>query len=149
MKKLLLTFNLYLTCMMVFAQSGTLAKKVTGTNGETIAFASAAVKGTSMGTPSDERGYANSTSFLATKTSSALQDVSQSLGYVTMEPALEQAAFRLNDVVKNISGVNRFSFYNDITIRGHRISGQRDFGMLVNGMWAFTTRQTNFRSRSM
>lgn len=200
MKKLLLTFNLYLTCMMVFAQSGTLTGKVTGTNGEAVAFASIAVKATSMGTQSDEegnftlsdislgkqtilisavgfetvqrevmiasgetasldvvltekitnlqtveiigrkeRGYANSTSFLATKTSSALQDVPQSLGYVTKELALDQAAFRLNDVVKNISGVNQFSFYNDITIRGHRISGQRDFGMLVNGMRAFTS----------
>ena len=57
MKKLLLTFNLNLICMMVFAQSGTLAGKVTGTNGETIAFVSVAVKGTAMGTQSDERGY--------------------------------------------------------------------------------------------
>ena len=86
-----------------------------------------------------ERGYANSTSFIATKSSTRLKDVPQSVGYVTKELALDQAAFRVNEVVKNISGVNQFSFYNDITIRGHRVLGQGNYGNLVNGMRAFTS----------
>ncbi|MEM8566806.1 MAG: TonB-dependent receptor [Bacteroidota bacterium] len=86
-----------------------------------------------------DRGYANNFSFIATKTATPLEDVPQSVSYVTKELALDQAAFRLNDVVKNISGVNQFSFYNDITIRGFRIQGQRNSGNLVNGMRAFTS----------
>ncbi len=86
-----------------------------------------------------ERGYANSTSFIATKTATRLEDVPQSVGYVTKELALDQAAFRVNDVVKNISGVNQFSFYNDIAIRGFRVRGQQNSGNLVNGMRAFTS----------
>ena len=200
MRKLLLTFFLISIYVIAYAQSGTITGSVTNALGEPVGYASIAVKGTSTGTQSDdrgyftlsnlssgkqtiqisavgyqrferevvvksgetisldvilsekitnlqtveiigrkERGYANSTSFLATKTSSALQDVPQSLSYVTKELALDQAAFRLNDVVKNISGVNQFSFYNDITIRGYRVSGQRNSGMLVNGMRAFTS----------
>ncbi len=86
-----------------------------------------------------ERGYKNTSSFSGTKSASALKDIPQSIGYVTKELALDQAAFRLNEVVKNISGVNQFSFYNDITIRGHRVAGQRNSGQLVNGMRAFTS----------
>ncbi|TRX58410.1 TonB-dependent receptor [Fulvivirga sp. M361] len=86
-----------------------------------------------------EKSYANTTSFLATKTSTRLEDIPQSIGYVTKELALDQAAFRVNDVVKNISGVNQFSFYNDISIRGFRVRGQQNSGNLVNGMRAFTS----------
>ncbi|MEM1328848.1 MAG: TonB-dependent receptor [Bacteroidota bacterium] len=86
-----------------------------------------------------ERGYKNTQSFIGTKSATSLIDVPQSISYVTKELALDQAAFRLNDVVKNISGVNQFSFYNDISIRGHRVSGQRNSGTLINGMRAFTS----------
>ncbi|MEL7159746.1 MAG: TonB-dependent receptor, partial [Bacteroidota bacterium] len=86
-----------------------------------------------------ETGYRNRTSFSGTKSATALKDVPQSIGYVTKELALDQAAFRVNDVVKNISGVNQFSFYNDITIRGFRVAGQRTSGNLVNGMRSFTS----------
>ncbi|MBT30915.1 MAG: TonB-dependent siderophore receptor [Thalassobius sp.] len=86
-----------------------------------------------------ERGYKNTTSFIGSKSATLLKDLPQSVGYVTKELAQDQAAYRVNDVVKNISGVNQFSFYNDITIRGHRIQGQRDSGNLVNGMRAFTS----------
>ena len=146
MKKLILTSYLIFTYLLTCAQSGTVTGKVTDVSGEPLGFASIAVKGTSMGTQSDdkgyftlsnlapgkqtiqisavgyellekevtvkagetvsleltlnekitnlqtveiigrkERGYANSASFLATKTSSALQDVQQSIGYVTKE----------------------------------------------------------------
>ncbi|MBX2843831.1 MAG: TonB-dependent receptor [Flammeovirgaceae bacterium] len=86
-----------------------------------------------------ETEYANNTSFVASKTATLLKDVPQSVGYVTKELALDQAAFRVNDVVKNISGVNQFSFYNDITIRGYRVKGQGNSDNLVNGMRAFTS----------
>jgi len=86
-----------------------------------------------------ETSYKNSSSFIGTKSSTPLREVPQSIGYVTKELALDQGAFRVNDVVKNISGVNQYTFYNDITIRGHRIQGQDISGNLVNGMRAFTS----------
>ena len=86
-----------------------------------------------------ETSYKNKSSYIGTKSATALKDVPQSIGYVTKELALDQGAFRVNDVVKNISGVNQFTFYNDITIRGHRIQGQGTSGNLVNGMRAFTS----------
>ncbi|WP_226335277.1 TonB-dependent receptor [Echinicola marina] len=86
-----------------------------------------------------ETSYKNTSSFIGTKSSTPIKNVPQSIGYVTKELALDQGAFRVNDVVKNISGVNQFTFYNDITIRGHRIKGQDISGNLVNGMRAFTS----------
>lgn len=81
-----------------------------------------------------ETSYKNTNSFIGTKSSTPLRDVPQSIGYVTKELALDQGAYTVNDVVKNVSGVNQFTFYNDITIRGHRIKGQDISGNLVNGM---------------
>ncbi len=86
-----------------------------------------------------ETTYRNDVSFIGSKTATPLKEVPQAVSYVTKELALDQAAFRLNDVVKNMSGVNQFSFYNDITIRGFRVQGQQNSGNLVNGMRAFTS----------
>ncbi|MGB3590012.1 MAG: TonB-dependent receptor [Tunicatimonas sp.] len=86
-----------------------------------------------------ETTYQNKVSFIGSKTATPLKDVPQSVSYVTKELILDQAAFRVNDVVKNMSGVNQFSFYNDITIRGFRVAGQRNSGNLINGMRAFTS----------
>ncbi|WKN43013.1 TonB-dependent receptor [Tunicatimonas pelagia] len=86
-----------------------------------------------------ETTYQNEVSFIGSKTATPLQDVPQSVSYVTKELILDQAAFRVNDVVKNMSGVNQYSFYNDITIRGFRVAGQRNSGNLINGMRAFTS----------
>jgi len=86
-----------------------------------------------------ETTYQNDVSFIASKTATPLKDVPQSVSYVTKELILDQAAFRVNDVVKNMSGVNQYSFYNDITIRGFRVAGQRNSGNLINGMRAFTS----------
>lgn len=86
-----------------------------------------------------ETGYKNTVSYAATKSAAPIKEVPTTINFVTKELALDQAAFTLNDVVKNISGVNQFSFYNDITIRGFRIQGQRNSGNLVNGMRAFTS----------
>ncbi|MEM7484493.1 MAG: TonB-dependent siderophore receptor [Bacteroidota bacterium] len=86
-----------------------------------------------------ETGYKNTVSYAATKSAAPIKEVPTTINFVTKELALDQAAFTLNDVVKNISGVNQFSFYNDITIRGFRVQGQRNSGNLVNGMRAFTS----------
>lgn len=86
-----------------------------------------------------EKGYKNTNSFIATKSATPLKDVPQSVGYVTKEVILDQGAFRVNDVVKNISGINQFSFYNDLTIRGYRVQGQRNSSMLLNGMRIMTS----------
>ena len=81
-----------------------------------------------------ERSYKNTVSFIGTKTATALKDVPQSVGYVTKELMIDQGAFTVNDVVKNISGVNQYTFYNDFSIRGFRATGNRNSGNLVNGM---------------
>ncbi|MFN4145767.1 MAG: TonB-dependent receptor plug domain-containing protein, partial [Runella sp.] len=85
-----------------------------------------------------ETDYKNPVSFVGSKSATPLKDLPQSVSYVTKELMLDQAAFRLNDVVKNMSGVNQASFYNDLTIRGNRVSGQENYSMLVNGMRSFS-----------
>lgn len=86
-----------------------------------------------------ERSYRNSQSFSGTKTGIELRDLPQSIGYVTKELALDQGASSVNDVVKNISGVTQFTFYNDFSIRGFRVQGNRNSGNLLNGMRAQTS----------
>ncbi len=79
-----------------------------------------------------ETTYQNEVSFLATKTATPLQDVPQAVSYVTKEIIQDQQAYRTADVVKNISGVNQFSYYDDFTLRGFRNgSGQ---AKLINGL---------------
>ena len=81
-----------------------------------------------------ESSYKNTNSFIGTKTASALKEVPQSVGYVTKELILDQGATTVNEVVKNISGVNQNSSYNDFSIRGFRTTGNRNSGNLLNGM---------------
>lgn len=86
-----------------------------------------------------ESSYKNTNSFIGTKTASALKDVPQSVGYVTKELILDQGATTVNEVVKNISGVNAYTSYNDFSIRGFRTTGNRNSGNLLNGMRAQTS----------
>ena len=88
-----------------------------------------------------ETSYKNTNSFSGTKVNLALKDTPQSIGYVTKELILDQNATTVNDVVKNISGVNQYSHYNDFSIRGNRILGNSSIGggMLLNGMKAQTS----------
>ncbi|HEU4470867.1 MAG TPA: TonB-dependent siderophore receptor [Flavisolibacter sp.] len=81
-----------------------------------------------------ETGYKNGSSFAGTKTATALKDVPQSISYVTKELMQDQQAMRLGDIVKNFSGVNQFSFYDDVTIRGFRVQGGEGGVQLINGM---------------
>ena len=86
-----------------------------------------------------ESSYKNTNSFIGTKTASALKEVPQSVGYVTKELILDQGATTVNEVVKNISGVDQNSSYNDFSIRGFRATGNRNSGNLLNGMRAQTS----------
>lgn len=91
-----------------------------------------------------ESSYKNAQSFSGTKTGLNIIDVPQSIGYVTKELALDQGAVNLNEVVKNISGVTQYSGYNDFSIRGFRVMGNRNSGNLINGM----RMQSSFWSKS-
>lgn len=77
----------------------------------------------------NRRGYAGST-FAATKTEIDLLDLGQSVSTITQETIEEQGLQRLNEVAPFAAGVNEFSVYNDITIRGFRSFDDRR----VNGM---------------
>ena len=87
----------------------------------------------------NEQSYKNTNSFIGTKTETPLKDIPQSIGYVTKELVRDQGATTVNDVVKNISGVSPYTFYNDFSIRGFRTTGNRNSGNLVNGMRAQTS----------
>ncbi|WP_423187658.1 TonB-dependent siderophore receptor [Alishewanella sp. d11] len=69
-------------------------------------------------------------SYSATKVAADILDIPQSISAVTKEVIKDQAIMRLNDIAPFVSGVNEFSVYNDITIRGFRNSDDRR----VNGM---------------
>ncbi|NEU09362.1 TonB-dependent receptor [Flavihumibacter sp. R14] len=82
-----------------------------------------------------EQMYKNTRSFAGTKTETPLKYVPQAVSYVTKEVIEDQQAFKTSDVVKNISGVSHFSFYNnDVSIRGFRAGDA-----LINGLRNPTT----------
>ena len=77
-----------------------------------------------------ERAYKNTSSFAGTKTETPLKLVPQAISYVTKEVIDDQQAFKTSDILKNLSGVNVFSFYNnDFSLRGFRASNA-----LINGL---------------
>jgi iron complex outermembrane recepter protein len=83
-----------------------------------------------------ENSYKNERSFSATKIEMAIKDIPQSVSTVTKELMQDQQAFRTGDVVKNVSGVNQFSGYDDFTLRGFRSSIQLQNGLrTVSGFW--------------
>ncbi|WP_245776996.1 TonB-dependent receptor [Sinomicrobium oceani] len=80
-----------------------------------------------------EKSYKNTTSFVGAKTEIALKDLPQAVSYATKELIADQGAMRVGDLVKNFSGVNQNTFYDDIIIRGYRINGGSNT-QLLNGM---------------
>ncbi len=77
-----------------------------------------------------EQSYKNTASFSGTKTQTPIKYVPQAISYVTKEVINDQQAFKTSDVLKNISGVNVYSFYNnDFTLRGFRAGNA-----LINGL---------------
>lgn len=81
-----------------------------------------------------ERSYKSDYSFGATKTATYLKDIPQSVSIVTKELIADRQIDRAWDATKVMSGVNRYSNYNDIVIRGFR-SGENQ-PRLINGLRA-------------
>ncbi len=77
-----------------------------------------------------ETSYKNDVSFIASKTATPLKDIPQAVSYVTKEIMQEQQIFRTSEIVKNISGVNQFSGYDDFALRGFRVGDNQ----LINGL---------------
>ena len=81
------------------------------------------------------RTYKNNETFLATKTATKLKNVPQAVSYVTKEVFADQQAYRVNDIVKNISGVNQYSWYDDFSMRGFRSGETYINGLRVVGLF--------------
>lgn len=78
--------------------------------------------------------YNSEYTYSATKIAAKTTELPQSVSTVTKELMLDRQAFRLGDVVKNISGVSTVSFYNHYAIRGiTQSSGDRE-NRYINGM---------------
>ncbi|MFD1142736.1 TonB-dependent receptor domain-containing protein [Larkinella insperata] len=84
-----------------------------------------------------ETTYTNDVSFIGSKTATVLREVPQAVSYVTKEVLRDQGAFTMGDAVKNMSGVNQFTFYDDLTIRGFRMNGGSTT-QLFNGLRTFS-----------
>ncbi|MFT2008548.1 TonB-dependent siderophore receptor [Pontibacter sp. 13R65] len=80
-----------------------------------------------------ETNYINDYSFVGTKLQSRVVDVPQTISSVTKELIEDQQAFLVTDVVQNLAGVNQYSAYDDLTIRGFRNGYETGF-RLVNGL---------------
>jgi len=76
--------------------------------------------------------------FSADKTQAHLLDVPQSISIVPKEVIQDRALVRLNDIAPYVAGVNEFSVYNDITIRGFRSFDDRRLNGLrtYNNFWS-------------
>ena len=65
-----------------------------------------------------ESSYKNESSFSCTKTEMRVKDIPQSISSVTKELIEDRQALRLKEITQNVAGVNEFSVYDDITMRG-------------------------------
>ncbi len=77
-----------------------------------------------------ERSYQNESSSIASKSPTPLKDIPQAVSYVTKELIQDRKAFRITDVVKNISGVNQESITGDLMIRGFGTGSN----VMINGL---------------
>lgn len=80
------------------------------------------------------QSYKSDYSFAATKTATLNKNIPQAISVVTKELLDDQQIYRLAEAVKNISGVNQFSGYNDLVMRGFRSGSGND--RLINGLRA-------------
>jgi len=79
-----------------------------------------------------EKTYKTKSTFIG-KIENELKDIPQSVSYASKELIADQGLMRVGEVVRNFSGVNQFSFYDDLTIRGFRVNGQTNT-QLLNGL---------------
>ncbi|HRP57504.1 TonB-dependent receptor [Agriterribacter sp.] len=83
-----------------------------------------------------ESGYRNTNTFTATKTETPVRYIPQSVSYVTKELINDQMAFKMMDILKNISGVSQNSYTNNkYVLRGFESESKQT---LVNGLKTFT-----------
>jgi iron complex outermembrane receptor protein len=73
------------------------------------------------------------TSFSTTLVETRMLDIPQTISVVTKETIQDQVLMQLNDIAPFVAGVNEFSVYDDLTIRGFRSSDDRR----VNGLRTF------------
>lgn len=77
-----------------------------------------------------ESSYKNTSTFSGTRTETPIKLVPQAISYVTKEVILDRQAFKNNEAVKNISGVNQSSYNNNgFVVRGFATSNR-----LINGL---------------
>jgi iron complex outermembrane recepter protein len=81
-----------------------------------------------------DRDYNSVYSFSATKIATENKNIPQAISTVTKELIADRQAFRLGDVIKNVSGVSPVSFYNHYAIRGVTQSAISIENRLINGM---------------
>jgi iron complex outermembrane receptor protein len=84
-----------------------------------------------------ESNYKTDLSFIGSKTATPIREVPQAISYITKEVMHDQGTFLMGDAVKNMSGVNQFTFYDDLTIRGFRMNGGSTT-QLFNGLRTFS-----------
>ena len=80
------------------------------------------------------KDYNSDYSFSASKIALKNMEVSQAITTVTKELITDRGVTRLGDVVKNVSGVNQTSFYNNYAIRGVTQQASYRESRLMNGM---------------
>ena len=80
------------------------------------------------------KDYSSDYSFSASKIALKNMEVSQAITTVTKELLADRGITRLGDVVKNVSGVNQASFYNDYAIRGVKQENTYRENRMINGM---------------
>jgi iron complex outermembrane receptor protein len=78
--------------------------------------------------------YKSDYTFGATKTATYLKDVPQAVSIVTKELIADRQMEKAWEVTKMMSGVNRYSNYNDLVIRGFRTGENQP--RLINGLRA-------------
>jgi iron complex outermembrane recepter protein len=78
--------------------------------------------------------YNSDYNFSATKIATRNSEIPQSISTVTKELIADRQAFRLGDVLKNVSGVSTVSFYNHYAIRGITQNSSVVENRMVNGM---------------
>ena len=80
------------------------------------------------------KDYNSDYSFSASKIALKNMEVPQAITTVTKELITDRGVTRLGDVVKNVSGVNQTSFYNNYAIRGVTQQASYRESRLMNGM---------------
>lgn len=85
------------------------------------------------------RQYGSDVSTAALKVDAPVLDVPQTVQTITGDFLEDQDADRLDEVLRNVSGVNAFSSYVDFSMRGFRISEYLVDGTKAQGSFFFAT----------